>query len=66
MEKLLNIPEVSQKDLDSAKKVLQDKDEKLKARSSLQNWLKTKGATNLYNSKGIGFKREFFEKWLLS
>ena len=66
MEKLLNIPEVSQKDLATAQKALEQRDARVKARLSLQYWLQTKGVKKIYDQKGMDYKREFLEKWLLS
>ena len=66
MEKLLNIPEVSQKDLATAQKALEQRDARVKARLSLQYWLKTQGIMKAYEKKGMDYKRVFLEKWLPS
>ena len=61
-----HIPEVSKKDLENAKKTLENDAEKKRAKSSMTYWLESKGVKKLYEKKGMDFKKDFLERWLLS
>ena len=66
-DKMLDlIPSVSKKDMDAAKKALEDSAEKKRQRASLTHWLESKKVKKLYDKKGYEFKKQFLEKWLLS
>ena len=66
-DKMLDlIPSVSKKDMDAAKKALDDSAEKKRQRASLTHWLESKKIKKLYDKKGYEFKKQFLEKWLLS
>ena len=61
-----HIPEVSKKDLENARKTLEKDAEKKRAKSNMGYWLESKGVKKLYEKKGMDFKKDFLERWLLS
>ena len=54
---------VSDKDLDNARKTLQNKAEKKRLRENMGYYLKCKGLTDTYRSQSIGYRKEFLEKF---
>ena len=63
-KKAFIIPQVSNKELMKARKLLDDKAEKMKQRTSLQYWLMKNKCKDLYDKSGMDSKRAFMEKWL--
>ena len=62
-KKAFIIPQVSNKDLMNARKLLDDKAEKMKQRTSLQYWLMKNKCKDLYDKSGMDSKKDFMERW---